>query len=151
MRYRIAAVGRLKRGFYEQGCRHYLGRLQPFGRSEVVEVKEGSGSPGRAREAEARALLAVAEGRLISLDEQGKSFRSLQLAERLSALELAGESAVTLVIGGAEGLGDQVREQAAESWSLSPLTLPHELARLVLLEQLYRAETIRAGHPYHRE
>lgn len=152
MRYKIAAVGRLRRGFYAEGCAYYLKRLQAFGRTEVLEVKDGRGGEiDQVRWAESEGLLATAEGRLIALDERGQSYRSQELANRLDELELAGDSTVTLVIGGAEGLHDKVRSSAQELWSLSPLTLPHELARLVLLEQLYRAETIRKGHPYHRE
>lgn len=152
MRYRIAAVGRLRRGFYEQGCRHYLERLQAFGRAELFEVKEGrGGTPEKTRQSEASALLATTEGRLIVLDERGEAHRSKALARRLDEYELSGNSTITLVIGGAEGLEQSLRDRADESWSLSSLTLPHELARLLLLEQLYRAETIRSGHPYHRE
>jgi 23S rRNA (pseudouridine1915-N3)-methyltransferase len=152
MRYRIVAVGKLKRGFYLEGCRYYLERLRPFGRVELIEVREGRGGvPWQAREAETESLLSAAEGRLITLDERGRGYRSRELAERLGELELSGDSTISLLIGGAEGLGSAVRDRSAESWSLSPLTLPHELARLLLLEQLYRAETIRAGHPYHRE
>lgn len=152
MRYKIAAVGRLRRGFYADGCSHYLNRIQAFGRAEVIEVKDARGGDAEQQlSMEADALLAAADGRLIALDEKGRSFRSLELAGRLDELELSGDSTVTLVIGGAEGLHDKVRKAAQELWSLSPLTLPHELARLVLLEQLYRAETIRKGHPYHRE
>jgi 23S rRNA (pseudouridine1915-N3)-methyltransferase len=152
VRYRIAAVGRLRRGFYEQGCKHYLERLHAFAKTEVFEVKEGrGGGPDQVRQSEAAALLALADGRVVALDERGKGLRSLELARRLSALELAGQSTLTLLLGGAEGFDESVRERSDELWSLSPLTLPHELARLVLLEQLYRAETIRAGHPYHRE
>ena len=152
MRYRIAAVGRLRRGFYREGCEFYLTRLQAFGRAEVFEVRDGRGSdPDQVRASEADALLAAGEGRLIALDEGGSGLRSSELARRLDALELAGESGITFFIGGAEGLGASVKAAVQETWSLSPLTLPHELARLVLLEQLYRAETIRKGHPYHRE
>lgn len=151
MRYRVAAVGRLRRSFYRQGCQFYLERLQAYGRAEVVEVKEGRGSSKEVRAAEGKALLTLTEGRLVVVDEHGESLRSTQLAKRLSQLELSGESSLTLLLGGAEGLSDEVKEKAAETWSLSALTLPHDLARLVLIEQLYRAETIRAGHPYHRE
>ena len=152
MRFRVAAVGRLRRGFYTEGCAYYLKRLQAFGRAEVLEVKDGRGAEiDQVREAEAEGLLSASEGRLIALDERGQSYRSEELARRFDELELRGESTLTLVIGGAEGLHDKVRSSAQESWSLSPFTLPHELARLVLLEQLYRAETIRKGHPYHRE
>lgn len=152
MRYRIAAVGRLRRGFYEQGCSHYLERLQAFGKAELFEVKEGrGGTPAKTRQSEASALLASTEGRLVVLDERGKAHRSRELARRLDEFELSGTSTLTLMIGGAEGLDSSLLDRADESWSLSTLTLPHELARLLLLEQLYRAETIRAGHPYHRE
>ncbi|HEX7005307.1 MAG TPA: 23S rRNA (pseudouridine(1915)-N(3))-methyltransferase RlmH [Trueperaceae bacterium] len=152
MRYRIAAVGKLRRGFYASACDFYLKRLQAFGRAEVVEVKEGRGAAAeQVRRAEADSLLQAVEGRLIALDERGRGFTSRELAGRLSDLEIAGESSMTVVVGGADGLHRRVREAAQETWSLSPLTMPHELARLVLLEQLYRAETIRAGHPYHRD
>lgn len=152
MRYRIVAVGRLRRGFYSAGCDHYLKRLQAFGRAELIEVKDAHGSDAqKARAAEGEALLAAGQGRLVALDEHGRSLRSLELASRLDELELAGDSSLTLLLGGAEGLSEQVRAASDETWSLSPLTLPHELARLVVLEQLYRAETIRSGHPYHRQ
>lgn len=152
MRYRIVAVGRLRRGFYAEGCRYYLGRLATFAQVELAEVKEGKGNDAdRKVQAEGEALLAQGRGRIITLDERGKQQRSGEMAGRLSDLELAGDSSITLLVGGAEGFSKQVRGESHESWSLSPLTLPHELARLLLLEQLYRAETIRAGHPYHRE
>lgn len=152
MRYRLAAVGKLRRGFYQRGCQHYLERLQGFARVEVMEVKEGRGGGAeQARQAEARALMPLAVGRVVGLDERGAEFRSRELAARLTELELNGESTVTLLIGGAEGLDASILRSAHELWRLSSLTLPHELARLVLLEQIYRAETIRNGHPYHRE
>jgi 23S rRNA (pseudouridine1915-N3)-methyltransferase len=76
---------------------------------------------------------------------------SKQVAEMIGKLETQSISTLSLLLGGAEGHSENLKKQAKELWSLSPLTLPHDLARLVLLEQLYRAETIRAGHPYHRE
>lgn len=145
-------MGRLRRGFYAEGCSYYLRRLEAFAQVELSEVREGkAGDVEQKLQAEGTALLARGRGRLIALDEHGRSLRSGELARRLSDFELAGDSSITLLLGGAEGLSEQVGAAAHESWSLSPLTLPHELARLVLLEQLYRAETIRAGHPYHRE
>lgn len=150
MRYRIVAVGALKRGFAADGCRHYLDRLGRLAEVEVREVREARGDPQRVREREGEALLAAVDGRLVALDERGAALRSEALAERLSELELRGISRLCLLIGGAEGLSERVRQRADEMWRLSDLTLPHELARLLLLEQLYRAETIRSGHPYHR-
>jgi 23S rRNA (pseudouridine1915-N3)-methyltransferase len=150
VRYRIVAVGRLKRGFAAEGCEHYRTRLARLAQIEVREVREARGDAATVREAEGALLLAAAEGRVIALDERGSRCSSEGLAERLSALELRGISRISLLIGGAEGLSAAVRERASELWRLSDLTLPHELARLLLLEQLYRAETIRSGHPYHR-
>ena len=151
MRYRLIAVGRLKRGFYVTGCQHYADRLERLARLEVVEVREGrAADPAAVRESESAALLAAAQGRTVLLDEGGKRFDTAGLAERVKALELGGESQLSLLVGGAEGHAPWLRQRCDECWSLSPLTLPHELARLVLLEQLYRLETLRTGHPYHR-
>lgn len=145
MRYRLIAIGQLKRGFYAEGCAFYAKRLAAYAKLELRELKAS------APEQESAALLAAASGHLVCLDERGEMLSSQELAARLSALELSGISQLSLLIGGAEGLSATVRQRADDCWSLSRLTLPHELARLVLLEQLYRAETIRAGHPYHRE
>jgi len=152
VRYRLVCIGRLKRGFYADGCRHYAGRLEALAKLEVVELKEGRGAGADAvREAESAALLAAAQGRSVALDERGRSVDTRGLAAHLDGLELAGESRLSLLLGGAEGHAPWLRDSTDEAWSLSPLTLPHELARLVLLEQIYRVETLRAGHPYHRD
>lgn len=151
MRYRVVAVGRLKRGFAKAGCEHYRERLAGLAPVEVIEVREARGAPEEVRAREGAALRAAADGRVVALDERGRAWRSQELAARVAELELRGTSRLSLLIGGAEGLDDATRESADELWSLSKATLPHELARLLLLEQLYRAETIRAGHPYHRE
>lgn len=151
MRYRIVCIGRLKRGFYADACRHYARRLEPLARLEVVELKEGRGSdPAAVREAESAALLEAAKGRVVALDEHGRGLETRALAAHLDALEVGGESRLSLLVGGAEGHAPWLAQRVDEVWSLSPLTLPHELARLVLLEQLYRVETLRTGHPYHR-
>ncbi|ADI13178.1 23S rRNA (pseudouridine(1915)-N(3))-methyltransferase RlmH [Truepera radiovictrix] len=151
MKYRVVAIGRLKRGFYAEGCAHYAARLKAYAPLELLELKEGRGQDLESvKQQEGEALLGAARGYLIALDERAQQRRSEALAERVTALETRGVSQVSLLIGGAAGLSELVREAAGELWSLSALTLPHELARLVLLEQLYRLETIRAGHPYHR-
>lgn len=151
MRFRVVAVGKLKAPFYRDGCQHYLSRLRALAPCELIEVREGRGEVEAVKRAEGAALLAAADGHVVALDEGGKSFTTRQLAERVSALELGGESRLTLLIGGAEGHDDELKRAVAERWSLSALTFPHDLARLVLLEQLYRVETVRAGHPYHRD
>ena len=148
----MLAIGALKRGFYRDGAAFYVKRLSAYAKVEVLELREGRGSDVESVKAqESEALLGRAEGYLISLDERGEMLDSKALAERLTQLEVRGVSGVSLLIGGAAGHSEKVRERVDASWSLSKLTLPHELARLVLLESLYRAETIRAGHPYHRE
>jgi 23S rRNA (pseudouridine1915-N3)-methyltransferase len=151
VRFRLIAIGRLKRGFYQTGCQHYQDRLRPLSRIEIVELKEGRGAdPAAIRDADSGALLAAAHGRTVAVDERGRVLDTRALAAHLDALEVRGISQLSLLVGGAEGHAPWLRERADEAWSLSPLTLPHELARLVLLEQLYRVETLRAGHPYHR-
>ncbi len=151
MRYRIVAVGKLKRGFLQAGCAHFLERLGPYAKVEVLELKEGRGGPQASVEQEGAALLGAATGHLVALDEHGFEHTSASWAARVSELETRSVSQLSFLLGGANGHGDALKNRADELWSLSKLTLPHELARLMLLEQLYRSETIRAGHPYHRE
>lgn len=151
MRYRIAAVGKLKEPFYRSGADHYLARLRALTQCEVVEVREGKGDVAAVKRAEGEALLGAADGHMVALDEGGRTFSTRQLADHVGQLELTGVSRLTLLIGGANGHDQQLLARCQERWSLSPLTFPHDLARLVLLEQLYRVETVRAGHPYHRD
>jgi len=139
MRYRVVAVGRMKDAALRAACDGYLDRLRHYTRVEEREVKD-----------EARILAAVAEGsRLVALSSSGEQWTSEQLAERTARWEQEGRD-VTFAIGGAEVLPDAVLRQAERVWSLSQLTFPHELARVLLCEQLYRAYTIRRGEPYHR-
>lgn len=152
MRYEVLAIGKLKRGFYRTGCEHYLERLRHHAKADVIELRDGRGANAdEIRAAEGELILGQTTGRMIALDETGDRFRSRELADEVESFALRGASHLTLVIGGGEGLSNAVRQRSDAVWRLSDLTLPHDLARLVLLEQLYRAETIRAGHPYHRE
>ena len=151
MKYRIVAVGKLKRGFLQAGCTHFLERLGPYAKVEVLELKEGRGNPRQIVEQEGAALLGAAHDYLVALDEHGTEHTSAAWAARVSELETRSVSQMSFLLGGANGHGSALKNRVDGVWSLSKLTLPHELARLVLLEQLYRAETIRAGHPYHRE
>ena len=152
MRYRLITVGRPSTRFYAQAADHYAKRLGALASLETIDVKEGRGADADATRArEAQRLAAAADGRTIALDERGTRWRSRTLAQHVGELELRGISRLSFWIGGADGLDPDLRSDADERWRLSDLTLPHDLARLVLLEQLYRIETIRAGHPYHRE
>ena len=152
MRYQLVCIGAVKRKFILAGCQFYEARLRPFTRLDVTELRESKAkTKAQVQLEESSNLLSAASGYLISLDEGGKQFGSVELTNYISELENRSISQVSFLIGGAEGHSDALKRNAAASLSLSNLTLPHDLARLVLLEQLYRAETIRAGHPYHRE
>ena len=144
MRWRIVGVGKPKLAYAREGVRLYLERLEPMVRVETVFVR-----PGRR---EAAALLEASTGWFrVVLDERGELLRTRELAERISAWELQGVGKAALIVGGAEGLDPAVRTAAGWTWSLSPLTLQHEMALLVALEQIYRAYTIKRGSAYHRE
>ena len=139
MRYRVVAVGRMRDAALRAVCDSYLQRLRRYTKVDEREVK-----------AEARILEAVAEGScLVALAEQGDQWTSAQLADWTARWELEGRD-VTFALGGADALPAPVLRGAERIWSLSRLTFPHELARVVLYEQLYRAYTIRRGEPYHR-
>ena len=139
MRYRVVAVGRVKDAALRAACDEYLDRLRHYARVEEREVKD-----------ETRILDAVADGSLfIALSRSGEQCTSRQLAERTAAWERADRD-VTFAIGGADAIPAAVLRKAERVWSLSRLTFPHELARVLLYEQLYRAYTIRRGEPYHR-
>ena len=150
MKYQIVAIGKLKRGFLQAGCAHYLERLGAYAKVTVLELKEGRGTPGEVQAQEGAALLGAAGGHVVALDEGGEEQTTAAWAARVGALETRSVSQISFLLGGANGHGSALKARADALWSLSKLTLPHELARLVLLEQLYRTETLRAGHPYHR-
>lgn len=139
MRYRVVAVGRVRDAALRAAADGYLERLRRYTRVEEQEVKD-----------EARILDAIPEGtRLVALSRTGQQWTSPQLAEWTARWEQDARD-VTFAIGGADALPARVLEHAERVWSFSQLTFPHELARVVLYEQLYRAYTIRRGEPYHR-
>ena len=116
-----------------------------------VAKRPGTATSESLRRAEGDALLAsVPDGhRLIALDERGKQFSTMELARQMENW-MHFERGVCFLIGGPDGLSDACRERARDVWSLSRLTLPHAMARTILVEQLYRAWTITQNHPYHR-
>ena len=150
MRITIAAVGRLRNGPIRDLISDYTKRL-PWDLT-IREVAEGR-QQGRRKEDEATALLAsVADGAgVIALDERGKDLTSEGLATWLAKRRDDGQRDWAVLIGGADGLGAAVLDRADLVLSLGRLTWPHMLARLLVVEQLYRAHTIQTGHPYHRE
>lgn len=152
MRVLLLGVGRLRPALREV-CDDYLRRLGRLVTVEEHEAREAGRAPSAAvrRDEEDRRLLALipAGTGITLLDRTGAAWTSEELARRLEAWRTSARDRA-VVIGGAEGVGEALRRRADEHWSLGPLTLPHELARVVVAEQLYRAATILQGHPYHR-
>lgn len=150
----VVGVGALK-GWADEGCRDYLKRLRRYFPVEVVEVPEedlNRRTPEEVLAAEANRLLRkIPTGaHVIALDrERGEPLSSLMLARRLDSLGLSGRSHVAFVLGGPLGLSPEVLKEADALVSFGPITLPHALARVVLMEQLYRAAKINRGEKYH--
>ncbi len=156
MRLIIAAAGRWKAGKKAAPERalydHYAGRIRfPLELREIEEKKKLN--PGALKKREGELLLAQAPGGavIVALDEIGKALRSTEFAKKLGTWRDEGEGCVVFMIGGADGLDDAVRKRARLVMSFGTMTWPHLLARGMLAEQIYRAECILAGHPYHRE
>lgn len=144
-RIRILAVGKVRRGWVQEGIALYRKRLPGL---TVVELRDSNPE----REAAAIRAELRPDERLVVLTEEGSGLNSRALASQLAALQASGEaSRLAFAIGGADGLEPALRAEAFWRLSLSPLTFPHELARLLLLEQLYRARSILQGGPYHRD
>jgi len=159
MRVALAVVGRLKDGPERQLYDRYAQRFDAAGKGlalgplTLAEMPEGRAGDAPSRQAdESRRLLAhVADATVrVVLDERGKSLTSADFARQLGRWRDDGVARLAFLIGGPDGHGAATLEAATAKLSLGPMTLPHGLARIVLVEQLYRAATILSGHPYHR-
>ena len=158
MRLAIAAVGRMKSGPERDLVSRYLDRAVASGKPlaltgfDVFELNESRAGSAAARKVEeAKGLrAALSEGILVTLDERGKSIGSEAFANLLQRWRDEGRPAVSFVIGGADGIDPDFVRSADMSLSFSPMVWPHQLVRIMLAEQLYRATTILSGHPYHR-
>lgn len=159
MRVLVLAVGRMKAVESELAAR-YLKRAAQAGRNigirsfEVIEIKESRASDAERRKLEESIAIAsvIPEGAtLVLLDERGESLSSATFAERLAQWRDGGQTAVCFVIGGADGLAETLRARSRTTLSFGNATWPHQMVRIMLLEQLYRAVTILSGHPYHRD
>lgn len=152
---RLIAVGERLPAWVQIGYQEYAKRLPKEYRLELIEVKPVKRSlgypPERIRAEEGARLLnhVRSSDELIALDERGKCWDTLTLAKNLRRWHDNNQS-ISLLIGGADGLAADCRQQAQHIWSLSQLTLPHGLVRIMVAEQLYRAWSILVGHPYHR-
>jgi len=154
VRLTVIAVGKLKERYWREASDEYLKRLTGYATVRVVEVADRDPARGEARalaEEGADVLRAIPDGaHVIALDLGGRQLSSEAFSARLEALALDGRSAVAFVIGGSVGLDPSVIARADERLSLGPMTLPHNLARVVVLEQVYRAFRISRGEPYHK-
>ncbi|HZH17319.1 MAG TPA: 23S rRNA (pseudouridine(1915)-N(3))-methyltransferase RlmH [Archangium sp.] len=156
MKVRLLSIGKDRSGLYEPAVQEYASRLAHYTRFELLELSEAGGKKGKAgsgdaKAAEAEAILARRKPQdlIVALDERGKLLDSVEFSRYVGRAQ-DGAKDLLLVIGGDEGLDDRVRQSADLVLSLSKMTLPHRLARVVLVEQLYRAFTILKGEPYHK-
>ncbi|HWZ61988.1 MAG TPA: 23S rRNA (pseudouridine(1915)-N(3))-methyltransferase RlmH [Steroidobacteraceae bacterium] len=156
MRVRLIAVGTRAPAWVRAACEDYITRLGSRLKVSVTEIglspRSGGASPARAMAREGERVLAAlrSDDYLVALDERGTEFTTRELAAWLEARMREGVD-LAFVIGGPDGLAPEVFSRARLRWSLSRLTLPHALVRVVLAEQLYRAMSLIAGHPYHRD
>lgn len=155
---RVICVGKSKEKYWDAACAEYLKRLKGYCNPEVIEVKEArlpaNASPADEKkviEAEGREILArTGSGdHVIALDIRGREMDSEEIARKISEISF-NSSRICFIIGGSLGLSDEVKKRADLRLSFGKITLPHQLARVVLLEQIYRAFKINAGEAYHK-
>ena len=139
--YKIIAIGKIKKKWIEEGIEMYLKRLPGL---KIIEIKDST----QTKEEYMIKEIIKKNEILVTLNENGKLFTSKQFAHKLLDCQTQN---ITFAIGGSTGFSSSLNSSAAWQLSLSPLTFPHEIARLLLIEQLYRAKTITQGRPYHKE
>ncbi|WP_417663910.1 23S rRNA (pseudouridine(1915)-N(3))-methyltransferase RlmH [Pseudidiomarina donghaiensis] len=156
MRLRLIAVGQKMPDWVSTGYQNYAKRFPNDCQLELIEITAGkrgkNADIARILKQEGEAMLAaVGKGdRIVTLEVTGKAWTTPQLANRLESWLMDGRD-ISLLVGGPEGLAPECIAAAEERWSLSPLTLPHPMVRVIIAESLYRAWSVTANHPYHRE
>jgi len=157
----ILALGKLKEKYWKEALAEYLRRLSAYGKVELIELPDygaQEGSPQQIAEKEGKDILKRlqqlsalgGDTHIIALDSKGKQLSSEDLSKHLDELKLRGKSKLVFIIGGSHGLPPEVLKQAHESLSFGKQTWPHNMARVMLAEQIYRANTISNNHPYHK-
>ncbi len=155
MQIRILAVGTKMPAWVEQGCHEYAKRMPRELAVEIQEIpmakRHKNADAAQLQRQEGAQLLGQVTPRdhVVALEVNGKAWTTRQLADQIERWQLMGGN-VALLIGGPDGLSEECRQRANQQWSLSPLTLPHPLVRVILAEQIYRAWSVVKGHPYHR-
>lgn len=148
----VVCVGEIKEKFYCEAIKEYAKRLSKFCKLKIVEVEEESRQQNIEKkiQIESQRLFDVAKGHIILLDRCGKLVSSEDMAKNFETLKNVGASEITFVIGGSNGVSEELKRRANQSISFGKITFPHQLFRVVLLEQIYRGFTISAGLPYHK-
>ena len=159
MKIKIVTVGKLKEKYLKDGIAEYSKRISRFAKLEMIELADEK-TPDKASEIENQKILETEGARILSkigerdfvlvLAIEGKTFSSEEFSKQLEEASIKGYSTLTFIIGGSLGLAASVKNRANLSVSFGRLTLPHQLMRLVLVEQIYRAFTIQQGSPYHK-
>ena len=159
MKIKIVTVGKLKEKYLKDGIAEYSKRISRFAAVEMIELADEK-TPDRASDSENEKILDLEGNRILSkigdrefvvvLAIEGKTLSSEEFSKQLEQASINGYSTLTFVIGGSLGLSNEVKKRANLSVSFGSLTLPHQLMRLVLVEQIYRAFTIQQGSPYHK-
>ena len=156
MKIRIIAVGKLKERFWKDACAEYSKRLGAYSTFEIKELTDidpgKAGGINQARSKEGAAILAAIpkDSHVILLAIEGKERSSEQFSKHMDQLMLTGKSDISFIIGGSYGSSPEVYDRANELLSFGPITMPHNLARVVLVEQVYRSFKISRGEPYHK-
>ena len=159
MKIKVVTVGKLKEKYLKDGIAEYSKRISRFAKLEMIELADEK-TPDKASESENQKILEIEGQRILSkvgdrdfvivLAIEGKTFSSEEFSKQLEEASIKGFSTLTFIIGGSLGLAPIVKNRANLSVSFGRLTLPHQLMRLVLVEQIYRAFTIQQGSPYHK-
>ncbi len=143
MKIRLITIGHKAPGWLQEGYQDYIKRLPASCALELIEI------PAEKRPEEKMLASIKADNHVVALDVKGKCWSTEQLAEKLQGWLQSGKN-IDLLVGGADGLSPECLAKAQEKWSLSTLTFPHMLVRLIVAEQIYRAHSILQNHPYHR-
>ncbi|HEV4915608.1 TPA: 23S rRNA (pseudouridine(1915)-N(3))-methyltransferase RlmH [Streptococcus pneumoniae] len=159
MKIKVVTVGKLKEKYLKDGIAEYSKRISRFAKFEMIELSDEK-TPDKASESENQKILEIEGQRILSkiadrdfvivLAIEGKTFFSEEFSKQLEETSIKGFSTLTFIIGGSLGLSSSVKNRANLSVSFGRLTLPHQLMRLVLVEQIYRSFTIQQGFPYHK-
>lgn len=154
---KIITVGKLKEQYLKDACCEYLKRLKRFGNVQVIELDEYrlSDNPSekeieKALEIEGNNILKQAKGYLIAMCIEGKQLSSTKFAEKISRISVDGQNNISFIIGSSFGIAENVKKSADFMLSMSEMTFPHQLARVMLLEQIYRAFQINSNGKYHK-